>query len=315
MSDIGLVSIGDLTVRPLRAEDAPAVYELTQASETHDVGRSLIELEEIRADWARPSYDLTEQSRGYFDSDQLVAYGEVHKGRLEAYVHPGHHGRGIGTALFGWAVERARELGYERVGQTVPITNTAAIALLIRHGCQLLYSSWILELPAGASIADVELPPGHRLRRFDPDRDAFDVYRTFEDAFNEWPNRLPSTIDDWQAVTWGRPDFEPWQILTVTEGNARGEQVVGACRVSVHEDEAWVDQIAVCREARGRGIGRALLVAAFARACQHGATTLRLNTDSRTGALGLYQHVGMTVVETYQHYARNLTREVARSRG
>ena len=67
-----------------------------------------------------------------------------------------------------------------------------------------------------------------------------------------------------------------------------------------------MDQIAVRREARGRGLGRALLVAAFAEARSRGATISRLNTDSRTGALGLYEHVGMVVVETYEHYAVDL---------
>ena len=66
---------------------------------------------------------------------------------------------------------------------------------------------------------------------------------------------------------------------------------------------AWVN---VRRDARGRGLGRVLLVAAFAEARSRGATISRLNTDSRTGALGLYEHVGMVVVETYEHYAVDL---------
>ena len=292
-----------LTTRPLRLADAVAVFELTRDAELHDTGHSLVELDDIRGDWSQPSYDLEEQSVGFFEDDELVAYGEVHRNRLEGYVRPASRGRGIGTSLFSWGIAKARELGYDRLGQTVPVTNTEALALFRRFGCELLWTSWILELPEGAAIGEAELPAGFRLRDFDEDRDARDVYQTVEDAFNEWPNRQPSTFEDWSARILGRADFEPWQIILVVHDADGDEQVVGACTVTAHEGAGWIDQIAVRRDARRLGLGRALLVAAFARARSRGATTSRLNTDSRTGALGLYEHVGMTVAETYEHHA------------
>jgi mycothiol synthase len=305
MSDLTTIT-GSIVTRPLALTDAEAVFALTYAAEHEDMGHPMVELEDIRSDWARPSYDLGAQSIGFFEQDVLVAYGEVHQNRLEAYVHPAHRGRGLGVRLYRWGLARAKDLGYERVGQTVPVNNTGAIDLFTAHGATLLYTSWILELPEGAAIADQDLPAGHRLRSFEPGRDMYDVYRTFEDAFNEWPNRQPSTLEDWRAFALGRSDFEPWQIITVVVDVDGVEQILGACRVSVHDGEGWVDQIAVRREARGRGLGRALLVSAFAEARSRGATTSRLNTDSRTGALGLYEHVGMVVVETYEHYAVDL---------
>ena len=66
------------------------------------------------------------------------------------------------------------------------------------------------------------------------------------------------------------------------------------------------------RDGAGTGLGRALLVAAFSAARAHGATISRLNTDSRTGSLGLYEHVGMVVVETFEHYAVDLVERAAR---
>jgi hypothetical protein len=41
------------------------------------------------------------------------------------------------------------------------------------------------------------------------------------------------------------------------------------------------------------------MVDAFARAREHGAVTSGLSTDSRTGALGLYEKVGMKVTATW----------------
>jgi ribosomal protein S18 acetylase RimI-like enzyme len=292
--------------RPLTFDDAEAVFALTVDAERHDTGQALAELEDIRSDWAQPSYTLGEQSIGFFQDGELIAYSEVHRNRIEAYVHPERRGRGLGTTLFRWGLAKARELGYPRVGQTVPASNADAIAIFAAHGCSLLYTSWILELPEGVEISATPLPAGHRLRDFEPERDTYDVYRTFEDAFNEWPNRVPSTLEDWKAVAFERADSEPWQVLTVVEEVDGAERIVAACRVSCVNGEGWVDQIAVQRSARGRGLGRALLVAAFTAARAHGATVSRLNTDSRTGALGLYEHVGMQVVRTYEHYAVDL---------
>ena len=265
MSEVSTLT-DSIVTRPLALTDVEAVYQLTYAAEEADMGHPMVELADIRGDWARPSYDLAGQSIGFFEGDHLLAYGEVHRNRLEAYVHPDHRGQGLGTALFRWALERAKQLGYERVGQTVPVTNRAAVELFESHGGKILYASWILELPEGTLIEDQQLPAGHRLRTFDGDRDTYDVYRTFEDAFNEWPNRQPSTLEDWQAIAFGRSDFEPWQIITVVEEIEGVEHIQGACRLSVSNGEGWVDQVAVRREARGRGLGRALLVAAFAEA-------------------------------------------------
>jgi hypothetical protein len=37
-----------------------------------------------------------------------------------------------------------------------------------------------------------------------------------------------------------------------------------------------------------------------------GRSVVQLSTDSRTGALGLYEHVGMRIVRSYTHYAKEL---------
>ena len=296
-----------LEQRPLRPSDDVAVYELTRASELHETGTSLIELDDVRGDWARPSYDLGRQTTGFFEDGVLVAYGEVHRKRSESYVHPDHYGRGIGTSLLRWSIDKARELGYDRIGQTVPTTNVAACELFRRFGYSVLYTSWILEMASDATVHTGRVDERFQVRSFDPERETEVVFQTLEDAFNEWPDREPSTFEDWSAATFSREDYAPWQILVAVDTTDAAQQVVGACMVSVTEDEGWVNQIAVRRDARGHGLGRALLATAFDVAREHGASRTRLNTDTRTGALGLYEHVGMTIAETYEHYSLRLT--------
>jgi ribosomal protein S18 acetylase RimI-like enzyme len=82
--------------------------------------------------------------------------------------------------------------------------------------------------------------------------------------------------------------------------------VVGACFTVLAEDVAYVAQLAVRQDRRRRGLARALLVDAFAAAREHGASRFELSTDSRTGALGLYERVGMEVTSTWLNRAITL---------
>lgn len=292
-----------LMTRALRVEDAETVCALVRRSEEHQLGEAMVDLEDIVSDWQRPSLDLAKHTIGVFDGDELIACAEVYRGRrLAADVDPGHHGRGVGTALVCWSQQVARDNGSDLIGQTVPEGGTAA-RLLRAHGYQPLWSSWLLELPAGRSIAATDLSAGVRIRDFEPGRDERAAYQTVEDAFNEWPDREPTEFDDWAAGVLQRPGFEPWQLLLAVEGDG---DVVGVCNVVLSGDSAFVSQLAVRREHRGRGLGRALLLEAFGSGRAHGARRAELSTDSRTGALELYLHVGMEVTRTFLHMAKTL---------
>jgi GNAT superfamily N-acetyltransferase len=295
------------TARPLTLDDAPAVTDLMAACELRDIGEVQIELEDIVGDWQRPSFDLATESLGVYDGERLVAYGEVYQARrAEVFVHPDARGRGLGSALMAWTWRLAAGEGGTLVGQTVPERASEAVALFLAHGYRPLWTSWILELPEGAEIAAGPLPSGTTFRALVPGRDERAAHRTVEDAFGEWPDRDPVSFEDWSAVVLDRPGFEPWQLLLAVEGEGADEEVVGVCFVIPSRDTGWVQYLAVRRDRRGRGLGRALLVRAFAQARARGMTKAELNTDTRTGALDLYLHVGMRVKETFVHYARDL---------
>ena len=77
--------------------------------------------------------------------------------------------------------------------------------------------------------------------------------------------------------------------------------VVGVAMVIGSSDGMlWVDELAVAADQRGLGLARALLADSFAEGRRRGLTRSGLSTDSRTGALGLYEHVGMEVVASFR---------------
>ncbi|MGA8978237.1 MAG: GNAT family N-acetyltransferase, partial [Pedococcus sp.] len=273
-----------LLSRPLEPSDARAVFELFAASELADTGEVAVELEDIEGDWQRPSFDLAQESIGVFDGSRLVAAADIYKTRrAEATVHPDHRGRGIGTWLAHWVEDCSRRRGGNLVGQTVPVDSSAE-RLYQSLGYREGWRAWILVIPPGVDIRPQALPPGYTLRDLVVGEDAQVAYQLVEDAFNEWPDRQPSSFDDWAANTIRRPRFEPGQIRFVVDdaGNP-----VGMAFTIVADGCGYVAQLAVRADRRGKGLARALLVDAFERARAHGATRCELSTDSRTGALPL----------------------------
>jgi ribosomal protein S18 acetylase RimI-like enzyme len=231
-----------------------------------------------------------------------VAYAELMgPDRGDAAVHPDHRGRGIGTALAGWMQQRAREEGSRIVGMPVP-RGSAGDRLLEALGYRVRWESWVLRLPAGAEIPARDLPEGYALREASP-ADHQACWTVVEDAFLEWSERERMPLDDWLATVVGRPGFEPWNLRVATD--PAGE-VVGVTQVFLAGDEGYVNKIATRKDQRGRGIAQAMLVDAFAAARAHGATASGLDTDSRTGALSLYEKVGMQVHARWVNRAKDL---------
>lgn len=288
-----------VTTRPLRLEDAEPVSELLATSEEHDVGKAAIDVEDIVSHWQRPSFDLAAQAIGVVSGDELVAFGEVSKGRYaEATVAPSWRGRGIGTWLAAWTQAEARRQGGSLVGMPVP-RGSDGDRLLESLGYHVAWTAWVLELPPGAAIEPQALPDGYAVRAFQPGEERA-VHQVVEDAFNEWPDRTPNAFEDWEAEVVRRPGFEPWHLRVVADPSG---EVVGVGWVLPSRDSGYVMSLAVRKDQRGRGLARALLVDCFEVSRRAGMARAELSTDSRTGALGLYERVGMEITQTWLHRA------------
>ena len=297
-------TVPGLTTRPLTRGDAGAVTALMAACELQDVGEVLIEEADIVGDWQRPAFDLATQTVAVLEGDRLVAYAEVYKGRwADAAVDPAYRGRGIGTALARWTQATSARDGGTLVGQPVP-GDSPGERLLSGLGYRALWTSWVLELPAGQAIEPQPIPQGYAVREPSGDADHRAAWTVNEDAFLEWSERERASFEEWAANVVNRPGFEPWQLRLMVD--PAGE-VVGMAFVIVSSGCAYVDKLAVRKDQRNRGLARALLVDAFETGRAHGGERSELSTDSRTGALSLYEKVGMQVTSVWRHLAIDVT--------
>jgi mycothiol synthase len=291
------------TTRPLVPSDARAVFEVMAAQERADIGEVAIEEADIVGDWQRPSFDVSASTIGYFEGDRLVGYGEVSgPWHGDAAVHPDHRGRGIGTRIAHWMQETARAKGSAIIGMPVP-EGSPGDRLLESLGYFVRWTSWVLELPAGATIPHREPPAGYQVREARPD-DYEACWAVTEDAFLEWSERERDSFADWSSNVTKRPGFQPWNLRVAVD--PAGE-VVGVAFVHKNDDYGFVDKLATRKDQRGKGLAQCLLIDAFSTAREHGCSRSELSTDSRTGALTLYEKVGMRPTSIWLHRAIQLT--------
>ncbi len=131
-----------------------------------------------------------------------------------------------------------------------------------------------------------DLPAGISIRQYRED-DSRGVHRVIDAAFTEWPGRDPEPYEVWASMIPAHPAFRPDLSPLAFDG----DEVVGAVISYDYPDagEGWISQLATKATHRHRGIAQALLRTAFGWFRERGRTVAGVSTDSRTGALGLYE--------------------------
>jgi GNAT superfamily N-acetyltransferase len=291
----------DVHARALTTEDIDETVAMVNACELHDSGEIMLERADLLADSRTVGFDRSRDWIGVFADDRIVGRGLFVR-RRSAWidVHPTARGRGIGTWLRRWSEDRARAVGSDTVGQTIDDRRSEVITLLTIAGYGPKATSWILRMDHEDRPQPTEPPDGIQIRAFLP-YDEDDVLAMFERSFSEWPGRQPTPLDSWRSMVTRREGFEAEDLVLAVADR----RIVGGAFL-IDADEIWVDKLAVDREFRHRGIARALLQTAFERSFDRGYAWTSLSTDSATGALPLYERIGMRVHRSFTQYGLDL---------
>jgi len=300
--DPGLTLPEGFVARPATIDDVDAIAELVGACELHDDGEREVDRADVEAFFRQPSFEPGRDAVLVLAGADLAAEADVSRGRVMVDVHPSHRGRGLGTTLVGWAEARAVDAGDRRVRQVVTDADHAAAELLNARGYDRTGEAWILRIDLDAHRDEVPPPDGVRLRPFGEPGDDAEAHRVVEEAFSSFPDRQPHAFDDWRAEIVDHAEFDA-DHSAIAESAGR---VIGAAMVLRYGQEGWVEQIAVDAEHRGRGVGTAMLAWVFGRLRRDGVPTCGLSTNSDTGALGLYERVGMRVRRSFTSWGKDL---------
>ncbi|MCX4747198.1 GNAT family N-acetyltransferase [Kitasatospora sp. NBC_01287] len=289
--------------RPATTADIELMYRLIASCEEELDGSVETDLDIVAADLARPGLDPALDTLLVFAPDGELAGRAWVNRRSEVDVHPGHRGLGLGDSLLTWVEARARESGGTRIAQTVPDRDHQGVALLRRHGYVPMVTSWLLELISPTEPVVPEPPAGITVRPFRPG-DERAAHQLTEDAFDEWQQRRRS-YEEWALLTVERATFAP----AVSMLAFAGDQLVGAVlSLDVPESgEGYIERVAVRRDHRNQGIARVLLQHTFRGFHRQGRPVCTLWTHSNTGALSLYEKLGMTIRRSATVHYKDLT--------
>ena len=220
-------------------------------------------------------------------------------------VHPDHVGRGLGTALVGWARDRARAQGPKapadaRVKFVVHVAagHEPSETLMRDTGFELTRYFIDMEIEFSAPPAAAQMPDGVTIREVDPLSDIPALADAIRDSFRdhygfvETPQqRQIDQLNHWAGASSHDPSL--WWVAEA-EGAIVGFNLCDDASEG-NEEIGYVATLGVLREHRRKGLGRALLLVAFNAFYDRGkrGAALGVDADSLTGATRLYESVGM----------------------
>jgi ribosomal protein S18 acetylase RimI-like enzyme len=133
------------------------------------------------------------------------------------------------------------------------------------------------------------------------ERPTFDA---LEEGFADVPDYTRQVFEEWAAGEVRRAEFDPLLCFLALDG----DEIAGVAYCTSHRGGGWVNDLAVRRPWRRRGLALALLHHAFGEFRRRGCASVGLNVNAAnpTGALELYRRAGMRVARELAQYQKEL---------
>jgi mycothiol synthase len=284
-----------MNVRPYVDDDAPTVAALMSAEEERLYGPRP---GGVTGDDIRMFLQSAKEAWIWEDGDRVVAsatfglYGDA--ANIRGVV--ADKGRGIGTEILERGEAFARELGATKILSGAPEPDTAARMLFESRGYREVRRFYEMAIELTGEPAESSVPAGLVVDGLREDEyEAF--YDALNDAFAEHWEWHPQPFEEWLERRQGQHRDEHGPIWFVVRD---GDELAAVTRNDVNVAGAgYVGAIGVRPAWRGQGLAKALLQRTFAEFWRRGTTRVTLDVDAQneTGAVRLYERVGM-VVET-----------------
>lgn len=250
----------------------------------------------LRQEWSAPRVDLERDARIEEDAYALIESLDDERSWMELHGRPS-------TKLLDWAEARAAAVG-TRTFSGAWSTNRAVLDMLEQRGFRRVRHSHRMLSDLTEGFSEPVWPAGIEVRTFEPgDERAF--YQVHQEAFADSWEPIEEPYDEWVHWHLHSPAHVPDLWFVAHEcGEAAG---IAICHPHRSRDGlGWIRILGVRRLWRRRGIGRALLLHAFAEFRRRGFATAGLGVDaeSLTGANRLYEEVGMRVVARFDIYEK-----------
>lgn len=315
------------TVRPAMMDDLETAVSLMNACSQSQVGRDEHNATDTKIEWSQEKFKLETNTRLVFSPEgELAGYLEIwdtHAVPVQPWVwgrvHPQFEGLGIGTYLLQVAEERVK-LAVDRIPAEAQLsmrcgtlsTHEPTKQLLTDFGMTPIRYFWHMLIDINEKPAYPVLPVGIVIKTLADIQDLTKVARATDEAFRDhWgyvEQPEEEMLKDWRE--WIEKDTKHDDTLFFLAMD--GDEIAGVslCRIESwnNPDWGWVDELAVRRPWRRRGIALALLHHSFAEMYRRGKLHVGLGVDAQslTGATGLYEKAGMHVHREFHDYSKVL---------
>jgi len=296
-------------VRAPRDDDLDALVDLMNACTTDEIGVPDAEAGEVLRTWRKASFDRERDAWVAEAGDgRLVGYAFVELENeggdllIDAYTDPTSKGVGIGSTLSELAERRAIQVAVER-GKETPVevfrgafTGTEGAEFLEARGYEVTRCFIRMRIDMEAPPPQPEWPEGIRVEGFERGRDEHLFHESLDEAFQDHWRWTPVSFKEWvQGMIELDDEFDGSLWFRAMDGDQVAGAIVGRPRSSEDPNAAWIQDLAVRRPWRRRGIAQALLQhelgVLYARGIR--AAMLAVDADSPTGATRLYERTGM----------------------
>jgi GNAT superfamily N-acetyltransferase len=296
-----------LTVRPATVGDAAAINELITAADEAVQGWSESSEGELLGWWRM--IDLEHNSWVLHEGAQVAAYavGFAHADmfELDGFVHPEQRGRGLGAWLVAQALERAQELGKQRLLAFSLAGDERAHRLFEQFGMSDLRHFYRMMIDLESEPEPPRWPDGLHVETFRTE-DAQAFHSALAEAFEDEWNFVSMPFKEWREMRLVKdPDFDPTLWFIVREG----AEIAAVMRNEPDRSGAgFVAALGVRKPWRKRGLALALLQHAFGEFYRRGKRRAALGVDAEnpSGATRLYERAGMSVAYEVVTYGKQL---------
>lgn len=297
-----MISFDTYDIRDYHADDAAALFVVAAAIEALDAGQMVAWTEELegRVEGGARVWLLARGRRlaGYGLVEPLPGLPGVYD--LSGGVVPARRRLGLGGRLLAHVAAQAPPLGARQLSARVEALEDEAAVFLLRRGFAVEHEECLLELSDLSSLPPMPDAPGVAVVTLPRQQAIAEFGRLYEQSFAGRPWSQPYSAAE-VAATLGRAD----DMLFAT---VNGEAVGVVWHERLPDGRGRVEPIGIAAGQQGRGLGRALLLAALHSLRRQGAAPVEIGLwRANEVAMHLYKGLGFREVANWYYLARELT--------
>jgi mycothiol synthase len=293
-----------IEIREPIVDEAPRIRELIEAHSQAAFGETELSEEEIRTWFTRPKLSIRVAER----DGRLAGYLDIYaddSGRFPADIRT--LDAEVAARLAVEAEALGRDQGAEAVRAFVQGEDAVMREVLRVGGWEPIRHSFQMRIDLDDDLPEPVWPDGLAARN-PHEGEQERIYEANQEAFADHWDFHRVTIEEWRTFAVDSHLYDPSLWWLVDDGDELAAYTINSWHFSGDPQFGWIGSLGVRRPWRRRGLATALLLHSFRDFRERGGTRVGLGVDGEntTGAVRLYESVGMHVVRRNDTYERKL---------